>query len=223
MKDSLHTLLYAVVLGLVCATALTAVDRFTASRKQANAKAEEIRNILGVLGVRFDPDASSEELVKTFAENVRVGNFGKLTTYTYHPSGGDSNAQVVAIPFAGPGLWGPIKGFLSLEADMETIRGITFYEQEETPGLGGEIAAACLCSKLASSANCPAWFRHQFRGKRITNLAGQAGIHIVRRGTGTAINEVDAITGATMTSDKVEAMLNVVIRQIIKERNKHGR
>lgn len=208
MKDNLHTLLYAVVLGLVCATVLTAVDRFTASRKGANAKAEEIRNILGVLGVRFDPDASSQELVKLFAENVRVGNLGKLTTYTYRSSGGGSNDKVIAVPFAGPGLWGPIKGFLALDMAKETIVGVSFYEQEETPGLGGEISSQ--------------WFRRQFEGKAVRDLAGKPGIRI-RRGGATAPNEVDAITGATMTSDKVEAMLNVVIRQVIQERNKHGR
>ena len=63
MKDNLHTLLYAVVMGLICATAMTGVDRFTAERKQANAKAEEIRNILGVLGVRFDSEMTRHLLL----------------------------------------------------------------------------------------------------------------------------------------------------------------
>ena len=206
MKDNLHTLLYAVVMGLICATALTGVDRFTAERKQANAKAEKIRNILGVLGVRFDSDASSEELVKIFAENVHVESRGELTTYTYQLSGGNSNVQ--AVPFAGPGLWGPIKGFLALDVDKETIVGISFYEQEETPGLGGEISSQ--------------WFRRQFEGRTIRDIAGKPGIRIRRDGA-TAPNEVDAITGATMTCEKVEAMLNVVIRRIVQERDKHGR
>ncbi len=206
MKDNLHTLLYAVVLGLICATALTGVDRFTAERKQANAKAEEIRNILGVLGVRFDSDASSEELVKIFAENVHVESRGELTTYTYRLSGDNSNVQ--AVPFAGPGLWGPIKGFLALDMGKETVVGISFYQQEETPGLGGDISLQ--------------WFREQFEGKAIRDVAGKPGIRIRRDGAA-ALNEVDGITGATMTCDKVEAMLNVVIRRIVQERDKHGR
>ena len=208
MKDNLHTLLYAVVLGLICATALTAVDRFTAERKQANAKAEEIRNILDVLGVRFDSDASSEELVAIFENNVRVENRGGLTTYTYRSSGGNSDVQVVAVPFAGPGLWGPIKGFLAMDMDKETVVGISFYEQEETPGLGGEISSQ--------------WFRRQFEGRTIRDITGKPGIRIRRAGAA-ALNEVDAITGATMTCDKVEAMLNTVIRRIVQERDKHGR
>ncbi len=208
MKDSLHTLLYAVVLGLICATALTAVDRFTADRKEANAKAEEIRNILGVLGVPFNSDASSEELVKIYNDNVSEKPLGELTTYTYRSSGGKSDVEVVAVPFAGPGLWGPIKGFLALDMDKETIVGITFYEQEETPGLGGEIVSPS--------------FRRQFEGKTIRDIKGNPGI-LIRRGGAKYPNGVNAMTGATMTCDKVEAMLNIVINRIVQERDKHGR
>ncbi len=208
MKDSLHTLLYAVVLGLICATALTAVDRFTADRKEANAKAEKIRNILGVLGVPFNSDASSEELVKIYNDNVSEKPLGELTTYTYRSSGGKSDVEVVAVPFAGPGLWGPIKGFLALDMDKETIVGITFYQQEETPGLGGEIVSPS--------------FRRQFEGKTIRDIKGNPGI-LIRRGGAKYPNGVNAMTGATMTCDKVEAMLNIVINRIVQERDKHGR
>ena len=208
MKDSLHTLLYAVVLGLICATALTAVDRFTADRKEANAKAEKIRNILGVLGVPFNSDASSEELVKIYNDNVSEKPLGELTTYAYRSSGSKSDVEVVAVPFAGPGLWGPIKGFLALDMDKETIVGITFYEQEETPGLGGEIVSPS--------------FRRQFEGKTIRDIKGNPGI-LIRRGGAKYPNGVNAMTGATMTCDKVEAMLNIVINRIVQERDKHGR
>jgi Na+-transporting NADH:ubiquinone oxidoreductase subunit C len=109
----------------------------------------------------------------------------------------------VAVPFAGDGLWGPIRGFLALEADRRTIRGIAFHEQEETPGLGGEIAGEA--------------FRAQFRGKRIVAADGTPGI-VIRRGKGAqAVNEVDGITGATMTCEKVQAMLNRLIARIAKE------
>ncbi len=208
MKDSLHTLLYATVLGLICATALTSVDRFTAERKQANAKAEEIRNILSVLGVRTHSGASSAELIEVFEENVHLEKRGELVTYTYRPSGPDSNVQTVAVAFGGAGLWGPIEGFLALDANMETIVAITFYKHEETPGLGGQIGSQA--------------FRSQFEGKSIIGADGSPGIRIVR-GTSTADNEVDAITGATMTCTKVQTMLNATIRRIVQERDKHAR
>ncbi len=116
--------------------------------------------------------------------------------------------RAMAVPFAGQGLWGPIRGFLALDPDMKTVRGITFYEQEETPGLGGEIASS--------------WFREQFKGKSIASSEGKPGIHIRRGGGASGANEVDAITGATMTCNKLEAIINAVIGQIIEGRAKHG-
>ena len=70
-KHSGYAILYAAILGLVCALALTGVDRFTAERKAANAQAEEVRNILGVLGVPFDAGASAAELLDVYESNVR--------------------------------------------------------------------------------------------------------------------------------------------------------
>jgi len=208
VNDSLRTLVYAAVLGAVCASLLTGAATFTEPYKKSNARAEEMRNILGVLDVPHDPHASSRELVEVFEKNVRVAQRGELATYVYRSAGSPAAAQVVAIPFAGPGLWGPIKGLLSLDAEMKTIRGITFYEQEETPGLGGDIGSP--------------WFRGQFKGKRIEDAAGRPGIRIRRDGV-VGLNEVDAITGATMTCEKVEDMLNRAIERITEARTRHGR
>ncbi len=209
MKDNIHTLVYAMLLGLTCATALTGVDRFTADRKKANAEAEKMRNVLGVLGVPHDSDAPSAELVKIYKENVKPEKLGEMMTYAYTPKEGENaGVQIVAYPFAGPGLWGPVKGFLAMNMDKETITGITFYQQEETPGLGGEIASKA--------------FRQQFVGKTIRDIKGNPGILIKSNG-GKALNGVDAITGATMTCDKVQTMLNDVIKRIAQKRDKDGR
>ena len=200
MKGSLYTIFYAVVLGVVCALILTGVGQFTAPYRKANAKAEEIRNILGVLEAPFEADASAAELLEVFKGVVEEGEYGNLTVYKYVEDGPGSEPRAVAIPFAGPGLWGPIKGFLALEPDMKTIRGITFHEQEETPGLGGEIGAE--------------WFRNQFKGKSIYDEDDNPGIFIRKKGEASGINEVDGITGATMTCDKVQAMLNAAIEEV---------
>lgn len=205
MKNSLRTILFVAVLGLVCATLLTAAAKITDPYKKSNARAERIHNVLRVLEIHFDHEASSRELVAIFEENVQVESRDGLTSYTYSPSTAMGKVEAVAFSFSGQGLWGPIKGFLAMEADMETIRGITFHEQEETPGLGGEIGSQ--------------WFQAQFRQKRIRDAAGQAGMRI-RRGGATGVNEVDAITGATMTCEKVETMLNELI-VIISEAQSH--
>jgi len=208
MKGNLYTLGYAAILGTVCALLLTAASSFTAPYRAANAEAEEILNILTALKVSFQADASPEQLVEIFNTNVRRRSRGGQTLYEYCPPDAEGKIQAVAMRFSGLGLWGPIKGFLAMEPDMRTIRGVTFYEQEETPGLGGEIASV--------------WFRRQFEGKRIADETGKIGIIIKPGGKASAINEVDAITGATMTCDKVEVILNEVINKIVEERNKDG-
>ncbi len=204
MKGSLYTLGYAAVLGSVCALLLTAAASFTEPYKTANKEAEEILNILTALRVPIVPGVSSEQLVEIFNANVRKESQGKQTIYVYSPQQVKGKQEAIAVLFSGPGLWGPIKGFLALESDRKTIRGITFYEQEETPGLGGEIVSD--------------WFRNQFAGKLIVDQAGKPGIIIGTSGGKAGQNQVDAITGATMTCDKVEAMLNAVIEKIVKEK-----
>ncbi len=201
MKGSLYTLSYAGVLGAVCALLLTAAASFTAPYKKANADAERNRNILNVLQVPYSAEVSAHDLVKIFETNVGLEDLGELKFYRYPK---DSNkAETVAVAFEGAGLWGPIKGFLALGQDMKTIRGITFYEQEETPGLGGEIAAK--------------WFRDQFADKSIEDKDGSPGFIISSSGD-PAPNKVDGISGATMTCDKVQMILNELIKKISKEK-----
>ena len=154
---------------------------------------------------RSEAGASSKVLLAIFEKDVRAEERGPLECHVYTVDGAPRS---IAVPFSGPGLWGPIKGFLSLAPDMRTIRGVTFHEQEETPGLGGEIASN--------------WFRNQFRDKKIVSDQGAPGLRIVRGRKAAAANEVDGITGATMTCDKVEAMLNKMIAQVVKERATDG-
>ncbi|MFQ6034378.1 MAG: FMN-binding protein [Sedimentisphaerales bacterium] len=217
MKDSFYTFSYAAALGTICALLLTGVDHFTGPYKQANARAEKILNILGVLEVPVPEQLSPQEAVKIFEASVIEEKLGAVNVYKYLswgpqtrynafgelPSKANSSIKAVAIPFEGAGLWGPIKGFLALKPDMETILGITIYEQEETPGLGGEIASP--------------WFRDRFKGKSIIDASGKPGVRIKQAGGGLERNEVDAITGATMTCNKLQTMLNAVIEKVAKE------
>jgi Na+-transporting NADH:ubiquinone oxidoreductase subunit C len=203
VKNNIYTLCYAGILGTVCALLLTAVASITKPYQEANAEAEKNRNILGVLQVKYSPGASSQELVKIYEDNVSEEKSGELEMYRYVPPQDSDSTETVAVGFEGPGLWGPVKGFLALERDMRTIRGITFYEQEETPGLGGEIVKP--------------WFREQFVGKSILDEAGNPGI-IISSSEGEAPNKVDAISGATMTCDKIQAMLNEAIKSIVQEK-----
>ncbi len=195
-KRSTYSIFYAAALGLVCALALTAVDRATEERKAANAQAEEVRNILTVLGVPFDAGDSAAGLLETYGTAVTEEERGDSSFYVYdNPDAG----VLSATRFEGPGLWGPVEGLICLEEDMRTIYAVSFYRHEETPGLGGEISSD--------------WFQGQFRGKSIVDESGVPGISVV--GGADGISEVDAITGATMTGDKVEEMLNGLIEELV--------
>lgn len=204
MRSSLYTLMYAAILGAVCALLLAGASQLTAPYRDANARAEEIRNILNVLEVPVSPTSSSQELLKLFEAKVKEETQGDTTFFIYSEPAEEERVRAVAVRFGGSGVWGPMKGLLSLEPDMKTIRGITFYEQEETPGLGGEIQSQ--------------WFRNQFRGKVIEDEAGNPGIRILRGRKASAANEVDGISGATLTSAKVETILNDAIERMLEKR-----
>jgi len=195
MKGSLYSLVFAALLGAVCAGLLTAARELTAARREANAQAERIRHVLDALGVEHEADAEPEQLVRIFEKNVRTEKRGSLEFYEY--VGSDGAVRAVATLFGGRGLWGPIKGILALEPDRRTVRRIAFYEQEETPGLGGEIATR--------------GFTQQFDGRNIVSPTGEPGL------------AVQAISGATMTSQRVKDMLNQVARQIMASEAANGR
>jgi Na+-transporting NADH:ubiquinone oxidoreductase subunit C len=205
MKDNTNIILFTAVLAIICSLLLAGSTLFTAPYRRANERAEEVRNFLGVLGAPVQGVADSQELLAIFNRDVRVKKLGELTLYEYYPdSNKDAKPLAVAIPFTGMGLWGVIKGVLALEPDLRTIKAISFYQQEETPGLGGEIGAE--------------WFRKQFVNKQIFSDAGEAGFQVLKPGDKAGPTEVDGISGATMTSGRVELMLDTLAKSIGEER-----
>ena len=97
------------------------------------------------------------------------------------------------VPLRGQGLWGPIWGYISLEQDLSTIYGAVFDHKAETPGLGAEIKYPI--------------FTEQFKGKEILDENGELVGIDVRKGDADQTNEVDGISGGTITSEGVEAMI----------------
>ncbi len=210
MKNSTYTVVFAAVFGLACALTLTLAGRLAAPYRLANEKAEEMRNYLSALGVPFEEDAAAKTLIAIFERTVRVVTNDTLVVYERVPEGQpDADPIAVAVPIQGMGLWGPIYGVLALEPDLVTIRGIRFYRQEETPGLGGEIGTQA--------------FVDRFVGKKIIDAAGSPGFRLVRPGVTADENSVDAITGATMTCDRLQVILRTAAKQIAEERSRrHG-
>ena len=207
MKANLRVLLFAAAVGIACSFLLVATTEFTAPYREANARAEEVRNLLGALGARLDAKASPATLLATFDRDVKVRKLGDFEVYEYMPQGA-AKPVAVAVPLAGTLLWGPMKGVLALEPDLATIREVRFYQQEETPGLGGEIGSE--------------GFQKRFERKRIVADGGQPGFRILKPGAGTDANSVEGISGATMTSARVEKILDDVSRAIHRQRASYG-
>ncbi|HAQ71726.1 NADH:ubiquinone reductase (Na(+)-transporting) subunit C [Salibacteraceae bacterium] len=111
----------------------------------------------------------------------------------------DGNPYYV-VPLVGTGLWGPIWGFIALEADMNTIFGATFDHKTETPGLGAEINQS--------------WFEEPFVGDKIFDDAGAfVSVKVVKGGADAGdMHGVDAITGGTITSNGVSSMLENTLK-----------
>ena len=203
MKSNFYTITYAAVLALVCATALTAVNELTKDAYAANLAAKKARNIMTVLGIPFDANTPAKEIVKISDQKVKIDKarskcYGTTVYYSDHPE----YKRLWAIEFSGDGMWKPVEGLLCLRADLKTIHRITFYKQEETPGLGAKIADAP--------------FQDGFQGKTIYDSSGKPGMRLKPAGGKSKTHEIDAITGATITSGKVKDMLNKLIEKIAK-------
>ena len=152
----------------------------------------------------MESGAGADELLSIFDKTIKIKDAGGIKFYEYYPEN-SSNAAAVAVALSGPGLWGIIEGVIAMEPDLKTIKGIRFYKQIETPGLGGEIASD--------------WFQSQFIGKSIISTSGTPGFRIVKPGGETDSNSVDGISGATMTSIRVETILTRLAERIWKARS----
>jgi Na+-transporting NADH:ubiquinone oxidoreductase subunit C len=109
-----------------------------------------------------------------------------------------------AIPINGQGFWGPVSGMVAVDPGISSIIGLAFYKHSETPGLGGRLTEN--------------WFTDQFRGLKLSPASrGETIFRLLPAGTGTAPNDLDAITGATMTSNAVTRILNRNLVRFIQE------
>jgi len=106
----------------------------------------------------------------------------------------DGVVEKVILPVHGYGLWSTLYGFIALEGDLETIIGLGFYSHAETPGLGGEV-------------DNPVW-KAKWNGKKLHDNDGDLAISVVKGGAEPGnLNQVDALSGATLTSRGVNNLV----------------
>lgn len=115
----------------------------------------------------------------------------------YFLKGENGKLDALVLPVWGYGLWSTMYGFLALEPDCNTVIGINFYDQKETPGLGGEVVN-------------PNW-RALWKGKKIYDQSGAPVLRLVKGnvnpGQSGAESLVDGLAGATLTSNGVSNLI----------------
>lgn len=222
-----YILIYSAVLVVVVAFLLAFVYAALKPQQDINVALDKKKQILAALNIRnvadeeaarkyndvveadmiIDADANITDTGSkggedaAFKLNSADYKQGKLAVYVCNVEG----QRKYVIPVYGMGLWGPIWGYIALDADKNTIYGAYFNHESETAGLGAEIK------------DSKAW-QEQFKGKRIF-LEGSDKIAIAVRKPSDIRNpnsECDAVTGATLTSDGVSLMLQECFNKYVK-------
>ena len=176
-----YIFLYSTILVVVVAVMLTVAALWLQPYQQRNRDNEQRINILHAAGIANVNKDNASELFKQHCtteslldENGLPDNNGTLPLFVI-------DREISVIPMKGKGLWGPISGFIAIDAKGNIV-GANFDHESETPGLGGEITTEK--------------FQSQFKGKQIRKNGQIAPI------------EFDAITGATKTSNGVKEMID---------------
>lgn len=108
----------------------------------------------------------------------------------------DGELDQIVMPFWGSGLWGLMRGFISLDSDLQTVRGLTFYDHKETPGLGGEV-------------DNEKTFKSQWPGTVALGEEGNVLVEVLKAGRPQTNpdSQIDGLSGATITTNGVNAMV----------------
>ena len=214
-----HTYLFAAIMVITVAFVLSFTSESLKELKADNIKKEKMQNILFAAGINVSRDESEELYTQYIIEELSLTNNGDIDNsvsafninlaleikkdinnqrFPLYVANIDDNRYYI-IPLRGNGLWNAIWGYMALKEDVNTIKGVSFGHQAETAGLGAEITED--------------WFTNSFVDEKILNDNGDfVGVYVTKtnndpENTDKNDNEVDAISGATITGDGVADMI----------------
>ncbi|CAA0337285.1 Na(+)-translocating NADH-quinone reductase subunit C [Alteromonas sp. PRIM-21] len=227
-KESLgKTIGVVVAVCLVCSIVVSGAAVGLRSLQQTNAALDKKSNILNAAGL-YEMGMSNNAIESTYSErveqryvNLEEGTFveapapdydmykaAKQTEYSTKVTNSNVGFQRrpnvasvylvrdeagdvsrIILPVHGSGLWDLMYGFLAIDADGQTVRELIYYQQKETPGLGGEVQN-------------PAW-QEKWDGKELYEN-GEVAIRVVKNANPSNPHTIDALSGATLTSNGVE-------------------
>lgn len=213
-----YTIIYSVIIVVIVAFLLAFVFQALKPMQDANVALDKKKQILNSLNIRDLNDAQADAKYKEVIVADRVidekgkvllpgtsggenAGFkleskdykeGKLALYICRVNG----ETKYVVPVYGMGLWGPISGYIALNADKSTVYGVYFNHESETAGLGAEIK------------DNKAW-QEKFQGKKLFKNGDDKTIALsVEKKVEDPTTQVDAVTGATLTSNGVRDMLH---------------
>ncbi|MBO4955501.1 MAG: NADH:ubiquinone reductase (Na(+)-transporting) subunit C [Muribaculaceae bacterium] len=219
-QSNTYTVLYIIVMVVIVGAALAITSLALKPKQQADEKADRMCQILASVHIEANGDNAISEFNRYITRQIVVNAAGdsigsdafavdvaaqaklpdsdrSLPVFVCRLSDG---AVKYIIPAYGSGLWGPIWGYVAVDADGSTIYGAYYGHQGETPGLGAKIAEP--------------QFSTPFEGKHLFKDGVFAPVSVVKIGMKPVANEdyVDAIAGATITSRGVGDMLANCLR-----------
>ena len=220
MHKNSYVLFFAAMVTITCSILLSSAANLLKDRQQENIALDKRKNIIASAGFKAPEgqEFTRQEILKIYDDHIKSsvldlrGNKveGKEVTdldpkvdkdlLPIYYAEKDGQLSSYIIPVSGKGLWSTIYGYLALEPDGSTVKGITFYQHGETPGLGGEIEKE--------------WFTSSFEGKKIRNENGElVSITVIKGKVEEKIEAekqsyyVDGISGSTLTGNGVTKFL----------------
>lgn len=183
-KPILYPVVFMVVISAVFTGALASLNAATIDRIKTQEEVKVQRSLLYVFNQDVPEDIDSVQSAYRALVTEKT-----LSDTVYFQAEKDGEVLGYAFPFQGSGLWGTIWGYIAVSPDFNEIIGVDFLKHSETPGLGGRISEP--------------WYRDQFRGIDINAQTDKTIVYRPSSG-----GNADAITGATLTSQAVQNMIN---------------
>ncbi len=196
-KSFAYPIIFMSLLTAISVFALSVLDMATAQRVETLQKTELRSKIMYAFDIPVETD-NPREIEKIFTENIKEEKTEDGSRIFILQENGRDAAY--AFPVSGPGLWGQINAYVAISTDYSKLIGIVFIKHEETPGLGGRIEEEAYLS--------------QFRNLDLS--AGVTESYIINRPA--PGGNVDAIAGATQTSNAVTKLLNQDVTAFIEAR-----
>ena len=192
-NGNVYTFVYATVMVVIVAFLLAFVASALKPMQDANVARDKKNQILTSLNVTgLKGDAIDKKYAEVITEELQEQGG---TVYVATVNG----ATKYVLPVKGRGLWGGLWGYISVDEDKQHVYGTYFDHESETAGLGARIKDR--------------WFQEQFNGKPIFDETGEVVLTVVKKGQSKVETEIDGVTGATLTSNGVGAMVTEGLKQ----------